>query len=90
MDKAMDSKSVTCSVSATPGWESELYTSGVRNTQFLERLAQVLKVAKNAACQRAIGRLLASMKKRYEDGEYESPSEAESAFRRLVDEECQK
>ena len=49
-----------------------LYTSGVRDTQFLERLAQVLKAGKNAACQRAIGRLLASMKKRYEGGEYES------------------
>jgi hypothetical protein len=69
-----------------------LYTSGVRDTQFLERLAQVLKAGKNPACQRAIGRLLTSMKKRYEDGEYESPSQAEAAFRRLVDEEspCQK
>jgi hypothetical protein len=69
-----------------------LYTSGVRDTQFLERLAQVLKAGKNAACQRAIGRLLASMKKSYEDGEYESPSQAEFAFRTLVDEEssCQK
>jgi len=64
-----------------------LYTSEVRETQFLERLAQVLKARKNAACQRAIGRLLTSMKKRYEDGEYESPSQAEFAFRRLVDEE---
>jgi hypothetical protein len=64
----------------------------VRDTQFLERLAQVLKAGKNAACQRAIGRLLASVKKRYGDGEYESPSQAEFAFRRLVDEEspCQK
>ncbi len=69
-----------------------LYTSGVRDTEFLARLARVLKGGKNAACQRAIGRLLASLKKRYEDGEYESPSQAESAFRRLVDEEspCQK
>jgi hypothetical protein len=69
-----------------------LYTSGVRDTQFLEHLAQVLKAGKNAACQPAIGRLLTSMKKRYEDGEYESPSQAEAAFRGLVDEEspCQK
>jgi hypothetical protein len=59
----------------------------VRDTQFLERLAQVLKARKNAACQRAIGRLLASMKKSYEDREYESPSQAEFAFRRLVDQE---
>jgi len=52
----------------------------------------VLKAGKNAACQRAIARLLASIKKSYEDGEYESPSQAEFAFRRLVDEEspCQK
>ena len=64
-----------------------LYASAVRDTQFLGRLAQVLKAGKNAACQRAIGRLLTSMKKRYEDGEYESPSQAQAAFRILVDEE---
>jgi hypothetical protein len=91
----MDSKSVICSVSACQRLRAEnlsLYTSGVRDTQFLERLAQVLKAGRNAACQRAIGRLLASMKKRYEHGEYESPSQAEFAFRRLVDEDsaCQK
>jgi hypothetical protein len=83
---------VICSTSATPAENLSLYSSCVRDTQFLERLAQVLKAGKKAACQRAIGRLLASMKKRYEDGEYESPSQAEFAFRRLVDEEspCQK
>jgi len=64
----------------------------VRDTLFLERLALVLKAGKNAACQRAISRLLAGVKKRYEEGEYESPSHAELTFRRLVDKEppCQK
>jgi hypothetical protein len=57
------------------------------DTEFLDRLAKVLKTGKTAACQRAIERLLSTMKKRYEDGEFESPSKGELAFRALVDAE---
>jgi hypothetical protein len=54
---------------------------------FLNRLAKVLKTGKSAACQRAIERLLAKMKNRYEGGEFDSPSKAELAFRKMVEEE---
>jgi hypothetical protein len=57
------------------------------DSEFLNRLAKVLKTGKSAACQRAIARLLAKTKNRYEAGEFDSPSKAELAFRRLVDEE---
>jgi hypothetical protein len=43
-------------------------------------------------CRRAIERILTMMKKRYEDGEYSSRTEAEVAFRKFVKGEpaCQK
>ena len=46
------------------------------DSSFLNRLAKVLKRGKSAACQRAIERLLTSLQKRYEDGEFDSASEA--------------
>jgi hypothetical protein len=58
------------------------------DTEFLDRLAKVMKTGKNAACQRAIERVLARMKKRCEDGQFKSSSEAELAFRRLIEEEA--
>lgn len=60
------------------------------NTDFLERLASQLKVDKSAACRREIQRILAVVKKNFEDRKYESDVEAEADFRQLVsrDEAC--
>jgi hypothetical protein len=44
------------------------------DTAFLNRLAKVLNRGKSAPFQRAIERLLAAVQKRYENGEYDSPS----------------
>jgi len=55
------------------------------STDFLDRLANQLKVDKSAACRRAIQRILAVVKKNFEDGKYENDVEAEADFRRLVD-----
>jgi hypothetical protein len=62
------------------------------NTEFLDRLARLLKNGKSAACIRAVNRILAEMKKRCEAGEYSNQTQAESAFRRFVEDEdaCQK
>jgi hypothetical protein len=62
------------------------------NTQYLDQLAQQLKADKSPACRRAIERILATMKKRCEDGEYDSRTKAELDFRTLVAHEraCQK
>jgi len=62
------------------------------DTSFLNRLAKVLKRGKSTPCQRAIERLLAAIRTRYEDGQFSSTSEAEAAFRELVNKElvCQK
>lgn len=57
------------------------------DTEFLNRLAKVLKSGKSAACQRAISRLLSNLKKRCEAGEFDSPAEAEGVFRSMVSEE---
>jgi hypothetical protein len=62
------------------------------STEYLDRLSRLLKVGKNPACCRAINRILAEMKKRCEAGEYSNQTEAESAFRKFVEDEhaCQK
>jgi hypothetical protein len=62
------------------------------NTDFLDQLAGQLKVDKNAACRRAIERILAMIKKRCDEGVYESPTEAELNFRKFVEGQvtCQK
>ena len=57
------------------------------STDFLDRLASQLKVGKDAACRRAIQRILALMKKDYEAGRYKTVTEAESEFRKLVERE---
>jgi hypothetical protein len=54
------------------------------STQFLNYLAAELKADKNAACRRAIQRILAMVKKNYEAGQDSSETEAEHAFRHLV------
>ena len=53
------------------------------NADFLYRLASQLKIDKNAACCRAIERILAMMKKSYEGGKYSAQTEAELDFRRF-------
>ena len=62
------------------------------STEYLDRLARQLKVGKNPACCRAINRILAEMKIRCRNGEYSTQTDAESAFRQIVEGEssCQK
>jgi hypothetical protein len=61
------------------------------DTEYLDQLAHQLRIDKTPACRRAINRMLAEMKKRCEAGEYSNQTEAESAFRKLVEQQriCQ-
>ena len=63
-----------------------------RDTEYLDQLADQLKIDKTPVCRRAINRILAEMKTRCENGEYSTPMEAESALRKFVEDEpsCQK
>jgi hypothetical protein len=54
-------------------------------TAFLDRLANQLKANKSATCRRAIQRILVRIKEHYESGQYRTPSDAETEFRRLVE-----
>jgi hypothetical protein len=67
--------------------ESHGVQSEGMNTKFLDRLAEQLRSRKNAACRRAIGRILTGVKKQCEEGVYASKPEAERAFRALVEKE---
>jgi hypothetical protein len=60
--------------------------------QFLNYLAAELKTDKSPACRRAIQRILATVKRNYEAGEYSSETAAEQAFRQFVQRQgtCQK
>jgi hypothetical protein len=55
------------------------------STEFLDRLASQLKIGKDPVSRRAIERILDVIKKSFEDGKYQSPVEAERAFRQLVE-----
>jgi hypothetical protein len=57
------------------------------NVEFLDRLASQLKAHKRPACRRAINRILDEMKQHCEDGRYNTPMAAESAFRESVEKE---
>jgi hypothetical protein len=57
------------------------------NVEFLDRLASQLKADKSPACRRAINRILDEMKQPFEDGKYNTPMAAESAFRESVEKE---
>ena len=61
------------------------------STEYLDQLAQQLKIDKNAACRRAIERILAMIKNRYDEGAYESRTAAELDFRKVVEQQgtCQ-
>jgi hypothetical protein len=54
------------------------------STEFLDRLATQLKIGKSAACRRAIQRILVRIKEHCESGQYQSATDAEAEFRRLV------
>jgi gamma-glutamyl:cysteine ligase YbdK (ATP-grasp superfamily) len=55
------------------------------STDFLDRLASQLRANKSAACRRAIQRILAVVKKNFEERKYMNDVEAEADFRQLVD-----
>lgn len=57
------------------------------DTGFLDNLASQLKIGRHAAYRRAVQRILNTIKKNYESGEYGSTTEAEYAFRKLVEQE---
>jgi hypothetical protein len=62
------------------------------STEYLDLLAQQLKIDKNAACRRAIERILATIRKRCDEGAYGSRTAAELDFRKAVEQQgtCQK
>jgi hypothetical protein len=60
---------------------------GTVPTDFLDHLASQLKIGRHAAYRRAVQRILGTIKKNYESGEYGSTTEAEHAFRKLVEQE---
>jgi hypothetical protein len=55
------------------------------DTEYLDQLAHQWKIDKTPACRRAINRILEEIRKRCENGEYSDPTEAESGFRKFVD-----
>jgi len=59
--------------------------AGGMKTDFLDRLANQLKLNKSATCRRAIQRILVRIKEHCESGQYRSTTEAENEFRRLVE-----
>jgi hypothetical protein len=62
------------------------------NTEFLTQFAHQLRIGKSPSCRRAINRILEEMRKRCENGEYDTPAAPESVFRESVENEssCQK
>jgi hypothetical protein len=57
------------------------------NIEFLTQLAHQLRIGKTPGCRRAINRILEEMKKRCENGEYDTSVTAESAFREFIENE---
>ena len=60
---------------------------GIPPTGFLDRLASELKIGRHAAYRHAVQRVLATVKKNYESGQYRSTTEAEYMLRKLVEQE---
>ena len=56
-------------------------------TGFLDRLASELKIGRHSAYRHAVQRVLATVKKNYESGQYRSTTEAEYMLRKLVEQE---
>ena len=59
----------------------------IHPTGFLDRLASELKIGRHAAYRHTVQRVLETVKKNYEAGQYRSTTEAELMFRRLVEQE---
>jgi hypothetical protein len=57
------------------------------NVEFLDQLARQLRLNKTPSCRRAINRILEEIKNRCENGKYDTPMAAESAFRECVENE---
>ena len=57
------------------------------NVEFLDQLARQLRIKRIPSCRRAINRILEEMKNRCENGQYDTPMAAESAFRESVGKE---
>jgi hypothetical protein len=57
------------------------------NVEFLDQLARQLRINKAPSCRRAINRILEEIKLRCENGRYDTPMAAESAFRESVEKE---
>ena len=56
-------------------------------TGFLERLASELKIGRHAAYRHAVQRVLETVRKNYESGQYRSTTEAEYMLRKLVEQD---
>jgi len=59
----------------------------IMDTGFLDQLTHQLRISKSPSCRRAINRILEEMKNRCENGQYDTPMAAESAFRESVENE---
>jgi hypothetical protein len=64
---------------------SVAHNQTLMETAFLDRLATQLNTNKSAQCRRAIQRILVRMKEHCESGQYQSTTDAENEFRRLVE-----
>ena len=60
---------------------------GIPPTGFLDRLASELKIGRHAAYRHAVQRILETVRKNYEAGQYRSTTEAEHMLRKLVEQE---
>ena len=56
-------------------------------TGFLDKLASELKIGRHAAYRHAVQRVLETVRKNYESGQYRSTTEAEYMLRKLVEQE---
>ena len=56
-------------------------------TDFLDRLASELKIGRHAAYRHAVQRILETVRKNYQSGQYRSTTEAEYMLRKLVEQE---
>jgi hypothetical protein len=60
---------------------------GIPPTGFLDKLASELKIGRHAAYRHAVQRVLETVRKNYESGQYRSTTEAEYMLRKLVEQE---
>jgi len=56
-------------------------------SDFLDRLASELKIGRHAAYRHTVQRVLETVRKNYESGQYRSTTEAEYMLRKLVEQE---